>query len=1045
MARMIAESRLDEVVGTLLDRGGADELLLIIDQLEEALDHGSVAALAPVIRSAFTPSSRLRLLLVIRADFLDRALARPELAEGFQEVSTVGAMTREQLHAAVTGPLPEGVTFETGLDQQIVTEVATAPGQLPLLQSVLEQLWRRQEGGRLTHRAYTDLGGVSGALAGYADEKGWAELSPDDRDIAKRLFLRLVRITPDLPTTRRPVRRTQVSEQEWRLAQRLVNARLLVSGRRETVELAHEALISHWDRLREWIDQEIEQNREFRAWQDGVRELAARAEAYTIKPKELLKQNDLARAVRWRESRPEDLTQGEHLLIQWSLNARRARWYRAVRWAAVVLFVGALVSSFFGRWPDLFDLGRDRPADLARELSDDPITETTLLQTVAAYATDPGNEYTRRELFNRYNETRQVTAVYTDPRPGVEVDAVAASADGHVVVTRYATGATLWRESGKDMIPTALRVSAPDDVAFTADNVAVTADGELIAVTGGRSVRLFDGHGRPTGGFTVPQPQGGTSSARLTVALADGIVATRRSDGSVVQLWTRSGRELPDLAVGAGQGLRMWFARDGRTLVTRTAEHGEVQAWDVATRTAQSIVDTSEGAVVNATGDTLVTCRYDGDDARVRVHPLTRPGLATDLPWDGDRYCGRMVIDPSGRYLGIQADYPVTVYGMAEQRFVTAFQPSTIAPKEPAGGSALVAGPDGMLAVQPAGRSVLVYDLPFDRLETCPFQSSPGALSRDGRYVATLTYSGDGNSVTLWDGRTHQRVREEPVPGYLVSLEFDASGRYLVLTFSGSYDVEVRAVPSLARVASVPLRGSEKLAPPKVHLDERGHLLASHAGTISRWELATGRRLGQPMPAEAPESWQGATAFTVAPDGGQVVAVSQNRHALDVWDLTANRSRRVPVEGVAVTGVVATPWPGRVLVLRQPDKNSTKLELWDLRTSRTDKKVLLENLRNDYSSSSLQGAVGFDRDRIIHAGGSGIDMWNSPGDEHVSVVETFDFAGAMAVQGRTMLFSGPYTLLPEPERWRDGLCDLLGRPREAPDMPDGINTTNLCP
>ena len=35
----------------------------------------------------------------------------------------------------------------------------------------------------------------------------------------------------------------------------------------------------------------------------------------------------------------------------------------------------------------------------------------------------------------------------------------------------------------------------------------------------------------------------------------------------------------------------------------------------------------------------------------------------------------------------------------------------------------------------------------------------------------------------------------------------------------------------------------------------------------------------------------------------------------------------------------------------------------------------------------------------------------------------------------------------EPGRWRDRLCELLGTPdpAEVADLPDGIETANLCP
>jgi WD40 repeat protein len=387
------------------------------------------------------------------------------------------------------------------------------------------------------------------------------------------------------------------------------------------------------------------------------------------------------------------------------------------------------------------------------------------------------------------------------------------------------------------------------------------------------------------------------------------------------------------------------------------------------------------------------------------------------------------------------------VYGIAEQRYITSFT----LPEDASQGPVLINSSNGLLAVQPAGRTVLIYDLPFNRLGTFPYQETGGALSPDGRYVATAYANNqyDQYFIALWDARTHQRVLTRPIPDRpQSSLMFDASGRYLVACYTDDiHDVEVQVylVPSLKPLPPMRFEMNEEHQLPQVNLDERGHLLTSYADKISKWDLATSRQIGQPLSAEAPDSSSGATPFAATPDGNKVIVVSQNRHALDVWNLTTGQSRRVSVKGVAVTGVRATPWPDRVLVLRQPDKNRSVLELWDLRASRPTGKVLLDNLSSNYSHSALQEAVGFNDDQIIHVYRGRIDTWNSSGDEHVTVVDTFTDLYADAVRHDTVLFAGPHIVPIDPNEWRDDLCDLLGRPQEAPDMPNRINDTHLCP
>ena len=1038
MAEMIAGGRLDEVVGKRLDRDDATEVLLIIDQLEEALDRGSeaVTALAPVIAGASALESRFRVLLVIRSDFLDRALAHPELAVGMREVSTVGAMTREQLHDAVAGPLRDGVAFETGLDQLIVAEVATAPGQLPLLQSVLDQLWRQQEAGKLTHRAYTTLGGVSGALARYAEQKGWRELEEGDRAVAKRLFMRLVRVDPDLPATRRPVRRNQIGAKEWRLAQRLVNARLLVSGRLETVELAHEALITHWDRLRGWI----ERDREFRVWKEGFQELAARVQKNSAGGRRnLLDRAEVNRAKAWQRTRPDDFAESERTLIRKSLWAWRTRWLKPVATVLVpTLFAGYLW------WAGAFDSNGGDPGEkLAMDLSStEPTTDAVLQKTIAAYDTSPDNEYTVRELFDRYEATRGLAAVLTEPRENVRVEGVAASADGRVVVARSAAGATLWRGAGRRMVPADLHVPPPDDV-------SMTADGRVVALAGDGRVRLFDDRGRPTRDFAVPGPRGGAPSARMVVAVAGGMVATWRSDEPAVRLWDLAGRSRGSLPVGKVTGLRMWFAADHRTMVTWTAESGEVRTWDMTTRTSRRMTDVSHAAAVNAAGDTLASCQVTGDKTLVRVHKLDGTGEVTELSWDG-RYCRYLTIDPSGRYLSFPYYDLAYVYDVATERTVATYQMPDSAEDmvEPV----LTTSRGGVRAVHPAGPSTLVYDVPFGSLDTYPAEPAIAATSRDGDRIATVTVIDDHTNVTLWDGRSHRFVAEATTSGEPASVEFDASGRYLVVAFTDRHDVEIRAVPSMALLHTISLPAAANVAPPEVHLDERGHVLASHAGEIGSWDLATGERAGRAVPAAGPRSGRGTTSFAVSPEGDQVIAVSPDGRGLDKWNLAANLSWHVSLGKERVAGVVGTPWPERVLVLRQPDNDSTRLELWDLTKSRPTDKVLLSELGGDYTVKDLRASVGFDReqDRIVHVSGQ-IDTWYGSGDAYTTLQYSYAGRTPLDVLGTTTTLvyaDSVQAITLEPDRWRDRLCDLAGRPdhmADLPDIPDGVRTTDLCP
>jgi hypothetical protein len=95
-----------------------------------------------------------------------------------------------------------------------------------------------------------------GALTGYADSV-YASLPSDVQGQAQRILLNLVQPNYDALDSRRLATRDEMGEGAWPLVQQLADARLVVTNRsgegKETAELAHEALIREWRRLRHWL------------------------------------------------------------------------------------------------------------------------------------------------------------------------------------------------------------------------------------------------------------------------------------------------------------------------------------------------------------------------------------------------------------------------------------------------------------------------------------------------------------------------------------------------------------------------------------------------------------------------------------------------------------------------------------------------------------------------------------------------------------------------------------------------------------------------
>jgi ABC-type glycerol-3-phosphate transport system substrate-binding protein len=239
-----------------------EEVFTMIED-EDARDH----FLRSLVAAVREPRARLRIVTTLRADFYDRPLSYPGLAELTQRRNeTVVPLTPEELERAIGGPADRvGVVPERALVAEMVADVSDRPGGLPLLQYALTELFDRRRDGALTLEAYREIDGISGALARRAEELFEAS-SGTEREAAKQLFLRLVTSGEGQADTRRLVPRAELMSLQGdpvamqNVIDRFGRHRLLSfdrdpATRGPTVEVAHEALLGSWERLRIWIDE----------------------------------------------------------------------------------------------------------------------------------------------------------------------------------------------------------------------------------------------------------------------------------------------------------------------------------------------------------------------------------------------------------------------------------------------------------------------------------------------------------------------------------------------------------------------------------------------------------------------------------------------------------------------------------------------------------------------------------------------------------------------------------------------------------------------
>ena len=175
-------------------------------------------------------------------------------------------MSDDEVRRAVEGPARyAGLEVEPDLLDAVVEDVRGRPGGLPLLSTALLDTWERRRGRTLTHAGYLAAGGVSGALARLADS-AYARLAPASR--RRRGASWSGSPTPARrgcrcaagcrwPRWPRPaIRRRGAPLMFW------LTAGCSTAGD-DTVEVAHEALLSHWPQLARWLEED-EQGRALR-------------------------------------------------------------------------------------------------------------------------------------------------------------------------------------------------------------------------------------------------------------------------------------------------------------------------------------------------------------------------------------------------------------------------------------------------------------------------------------------------------------------------------------------------------------------------------------------------------------------------------------------------------------------------------------------------------------------------------------------------------------------------------------------------------------
>jgi len=971
------QTQLAEIIQSLLPE--QTRLMLVIDRLEEiftlceAEDErqtflDTLVALFPL------PHQPASVVATMRADFYSHVGRYPGLAnEVVNHQVYLMPMAQQNVAEIIGAPAAQvGALFEKALANEVEDD-ANVGGEvvLPLLQQTLDLLWRKRRGRWLTWDAYEEIGGVEGALRYHAD-RVIDSLNPAEQKIARRLFMRLIWLDEQTGTMagRRVeksvlIEGTGVNEDE-RVLQRLADERLVIlggKGEHASVSLIHDTLPLHWERLRDWM----QEDRDFLLWRQRLRTVLTEWIRANGDEGALMRGALLDVAGNWLAARADDLNPEEEKFIGESLalrkRERRARETRQRRiiaglaaglLIAVLLSVIALVQRERARHASQEALS-SKLATFAGVYSEDRLDLALILSSEAqrAGSTQDARRIALAGLIGSphlqaflHGHSRWVSGVAFSPdgktlasssddktiilwdvesrkliEPRLEghtdeVLSVAFSPDGKLLASGSKDGTiVMWDIVGHKQLGEPLRSHAPD-VKGAVLSVAFSPDGKLLAAAGDdMKIVLWDVTARKPAEPSIPQQ---TESLFKVVFSPDGKTLAATVGGDV-KLWDVTSRsELRSFATDSKGVNSVAFSPDGKTLAVGSDDKS-VRLWDIATNSQRPLTghsDVVQTVAFSPDGSMLASGSIDNSVILWDVNS----GEQLDAPFrvhaDGVM---SVAFSPDGKTLASGGrDNKVVLWNVADHHHLLRGHNDIV--------WAVTFSPDGkMLASGSEDGSVFLWNL-----ESNTHQE----LKDHSRIVTGLTFSPDGKTlasaskdrtIILW-----KLVGDNPQPVVIdcdkpvLSIAFSPDGLTVV---AGLEDGEIVFWDLASRKRRGSING--KHWPWALAFSPDGKLLAAgdQVGTITLWDVATREASGPPLPAHKDVVLS--AAFS---SDGKTLASSSLDKTIMLWDVEHRVPLSIPLTGhTDVVLAVAFSPDGKTLASSSNDKT---VILWDVASRR---------------------------------------------------------------------------------------------------------------
>ncbi|WP_307543294.1 helix-turn-helix domain-containing protein [Streptomyces sp. V3I8] len=883
-------------------------------------------------------------VLGVRADLSGNCLEFPELAAAFADgLFVLPPMSVAGLREAITRPADlTGLTLEPGLVPLLLRDAGlraepeglpgegpdtgrslpdvTPSGALPLISHALLTTWQRREGATLTVAGYERTGGIRGAVARTAEDV-FAGLHPAEQRTIRRILVRLVHVADGTGPTRRRMSRPALME---RLADAdgataaldaFVRARLITADR-DTVEIAHEALLHAWPRLRGWID----------ADRDGLlihQQLAHAADEWEREggdPSALYRGTRLDTVRTWAEELDgrSRLSAREEAFLRASRAEEADRQRQARRQVRrrqgtlttlVVLLALAVVAGALAY--------RQRSAALHQERI--ARSHALAAQSASLAAGRPEASIRLAEEAYRSQSTPEARGALlsTQAQPFAArlggyrgpVNSVAFAPDGRTLAAASSDGTVTLRRLADR------RTAATFTMYGRVRSVAFGPDGRTLAAGGPDSpVRLWDTARHRTRAVLPVSTEG----ARAVAFDPRGrLLAIAATDGSV-QVWDIGrGRRVTSFTGHTGQVDTLAYSPDGRTLASAGADR-TVRLWDTVRDRPAGVLEGHNDEVLGVAfapdGRSLAS---GGADRTVRLWDLARHRTTAVLTGHSDDVNAVAYLPDGATVVSAGGDGTTRLWDVRagmQTLTLTGHTDYTMGVAVNAGGT--------VLATAGFDQSVVLWTLGGPVLTARPFTEVwQSAYSPGGRLLATAATD---HTVRLWDVARHRSVAT--LRGHrsaVFSVAFAPDAR-TVASAGSDGTVRLWDVAARRRLATLTGHRGDVFA---VAFAPDGALLASAGadGTVRLWDAATRRPLAT---LTGHTDFVNGVAFS--PDG-RTLAGAGDDLTVRLWDVATRRPLATLTGHTGAVRAVAFSPDGRALA---SGGNDGTVRLWDVRRHR---------------------------------------------------------------------------------------------------------------